>query len=81
MIFSIAVVPEHHRKGYGIALLRFDEEQGRAWGVAEARLYTNALMTRNIALYQGLGYQETGRRRNPKRPEFTIVDMVKPLLP
>lgn len=81
MIFSVAVLPEHHRKGYGLALLRFAEEQGRAWGVAEVRLRTGVLMTRNIALYWSLGHRETGRGPHPRRPEFTIVDMVQALSP
>jgi ribosomal protein S18 acetylase RimI-like enzyme len=81
MIFSVAVLPEHHRKGHGLALLRFAEDQGQVWGVAEARLRTGVLMTRNIALYHSLGYQETGRHPHPKRPEFIVMDMVKPLLP
>jgi GNAT superfamily N-acetyltransferase len=41
MIFSVAVVPDHHHKGYGLGLLRFAEEQARggAWrrcGCAQA---------------------------------------------
>ena len=43
------------------------------------RLYTNALMERNIVLYGRLGYRETNRRPNPRRPAFTIVDMAKVL--
>ena len=30
--------------------------------MAELRLYTNQLMTENLALYPALGYTETGRR-------------------
>ena len=36
-------------------------------------------MHRNQAIYQRLGYRETGRRPNPQRPSFTVVDMVKPI--
>lgn len=43
----------------------------------EVRLYTNAKMERNIALYKAYGFHETGRRPNPYRPGWTIVDMAK----
>jgi ribosomal protein S18 acetylase RimI-like enzyme len=34
-------------------------------------------MERNIALYSAFGFQETGRRPNPYRPGWTVVDMSK----
>ncbi|SON54409.1 ribosomal-protein-alanine N-acetyltransferase [Hartmannibacter diazotrophicus] len=79
MIFSVAVDPDHAGYGYGRRLIDFAEERARDAGRATIRLYTNALMTRNIALYKRLGFEETGRRPNPKRPVFTIVDMTKRL--
>ena len=51
MIFSIAVSPAFQGKKLGIKLLGFADEQARSWGLPEVRLYTNALMERNIALY------------------------------
>ncbi len=79
MIFSVAVSPDHQRRGLGIKLLDFAEAQTRLMGHSEIRLYTNARMERNIALYTAYGYAETGRRPNPKRPGWTIVDMAKTL--
>ncbi len=55
------------------------DSAARRMKIRAARSYTNALMTRNIALYLRLGYRETGRRPNPARPGFTIVDMEKGL--
>ncbi|TIT50241.1 MAG: GNAT family N-acetyltransferase, partial [Mesorhizobium sp.] len=52
-------------------------EQTQLWGLPEVRLYTNAKMERNIALYKEYGFHETGRRPNPYRPGWTIVDMAK----
>ena len=78
-VFSVAVDPSAHGRGHGRALLSHAEHRARANGKTALALYTNALMTRNIALYGRLGFQEIGRRANPKRTEFTIVDMVKPL--
>ncbi|RWP51532.1 GNAT family N-acetyltransferase [Mesorhizobium sp.] len=77
MIFSVAVGPAFQGKGFGIALLNHADEQTRLWGLPEVRLYTNAKMERNIALYKEYGFHETGRRPNPYRPGWTIVDMAK----
>lgn len=77
MLFSIAVSPDFQGAGHGVAMLRWVEDTAREWNVPEIRLYTNARMERNIALYSAFGFQETGRRPNPYRPGWTIVDMAK----
>lgn len=77
MIFSVAVSPAFQGKKLGIALLDFADEQTRLWGLPEVRLYTNSRMERNIALYLAYGFHETGRRANPYRPGWTLVDMAK----
>jgi ribosomal protein S18 acetylase RimI-like enzyme len=77
MIESVAVAPDRQGQGHGIALLRFAETLTTQAGLTELRLYTNARMERNIALYAALGYRETARRPNPHRPGWTIVDMAK----
>ncbi|MFK0688228.1 GNAT family N-acetyltransferase [Mesorhizobium sp. IMUNJ 23033] len=79
MIFSVAVSPAFQGKKLGNRLLDFAEEQTRLWGLPEVRLYTNSRMERNIALYVAYGFQETGRRPNPYRPGWTVVDMAKPV--
>ncbi|RWH75717.1 GNAT family N-acetyltransferase [Mesorhizobium sp.] len=79
MIFSVAVAPAFQGRKLGIKLLDFADEQARSWGVPEVRLYTNSRMERNIALYSAYGYRETGRRANPYRPGWTLVDMAKPV--
>jgi len=78
-IFSVAVAPAFQGRKLGIKLLGFAEERARSWGVPQVRLYTNSRMERNIALYAAHGYRETGRRPNPYRPGWTIVDMAKPV--
>ena len=79
MVYSVAVLPGRQGEGHGLALLRLAESEARSWGVSELRLYTNARMERNIALYAAYGLHETGRRPHPRRPGFTIVDMAKQL--
>ena len=74
-IFNVAVTPDQHGGGLGRRLLDFAVRLTRDWGLPELRLYTNAKMERNIAIYSRYGFHETGRRPNPKRPGFTIVDM------
>ncbi|NBB49138.1 GNAT family N-acetyltransferase [Rhizobium sp. CRIBSB] len=80
LIFSVAVHPDNAGKGIGPSLIAEAEHRARLAGKALMTLYTNALMNRNIALYQKLGYHETGRRPNTARPGFTIVDMEKALI-
>jgi ribosomal protein S18 acetylase RimI-like enzyme len=77
MLFSIAVSPAFQRRGLGLAILRWLEGKAREWARPEIRLYTNARMERNIALYSTFGFRETGRRPNPHRPGWVVVDMAK----
>jgi ribosomal protein S18 acetylase RimI-like enzyme len=77
LIFSVAVAPALQGNGFGIKLLQWAEEQAREANLGEVRLYTNARMERNIALYKSFGYAETGRRANLRRPGWTLVDMAK----
>ncbi|WP_292653444.1 GNAT family N-acetyltransferase [Mesorhizobium sp.] len=77
MIFSVAVAPAFQGKGFGIGLLDWAEQQTRLWSLAEIRLYTNSRMERNVSLYKAYGFRETGRRPNPYRSGWTVVDMAK----
>jgi len=77
MLFSVAVSPKFQGGGHGLAILRWVEAIAREWQLPEVRLYTNARMERNIALYRAFGFQETGRSENPHRPGWVIVDMAK----
>lgn len=61
LIYSVAVRPAHQRRGLGRQLLAWAEQRAVQSGLPRLRLYTNARMTANIALYTRLGYRETGR--------------------
>lgn len=79
MIFSLAVLPAAQGAGLGRWMLGFAEDRAREAGRGEVRLYTNALMTRNIRIYGEAGFREAGRRDHPTRPGWMVVDMVKPV--
>jgi GNAT superfamily N-acetyltransferase len=61
LIENIAVDPAHQGTGLGKLLLAFAEDEARRQGYKTLRLYTNAKMTENIALYTRYGYRKTGR--------------------
>ena len=80
-VFSVAIHPERRGEGLGRRLMAFAEEQALARGRGRLTLYTNAKMVENIDLYRRLGFVESGRRPNPVRPGWTLVDMHKNLTP
>lgn len=79
VIYSVAVVPERQGEGLGHKLLAFAEELALERKRGLLALYTNSRMERNIALYQRAGFVESGRRPNPQRPGWVLVDMEKRL--
>lgn len=76
LLDNVAVSPSAQGKGFGRALVAFAEEEAGRRGHREVRLYTNVLMTENIALYERLGFHETGR---VSEKGFERVYMAKPL--
>lgn len=77
LIWSVAVDPTQQGTGLGRRLLDFAEEQARARGLKEVRLYTNAQFTENRELYAHLGYAETGLETFEGRE---LVHMAKSLV-
>lgn len=61
-IDNVAVDPAHAGRGLGKALLAWVEDRAAALGIRELRLYTNARMTENLAMYPRLGWEMTDRR-------------------
>jgi GNAT superfamily N-acetyltransferase len=61
LLENIAVLPAAQGTGVGSRLLALAEDQSRALGLREIRLYTNAKMTENLAYYPRHGYVETHR--------------------
>jgi ribosomal protein S18 acetylase RimI-like enzyme len=61
LLENVAVLPSAQRRGVGGRLLALAEDQARARGLDEIRLYTNEAMTENLAYYGRHGYAETHR--------------------
>jgi ribosomal protein S18 acetylase RimI-like enzyme len=76
LLDNVAVAPTAQGKGYGRALVEFAEAEARRRGHTQVRLYTNEVMTENIALYRRLGFAETGR---VSEKGYERVYMAKPL--
>ena len=74
MIWSVAVAPAHQKRGLGRRLMALAETRARVLRRAELRLFTNARMEGNVALYRRLGYEETQREQLPDR---VLVHMSK----
>ena len=79
MIESLAIPPAHQGRGIGRWMLDFAERRARDLGLPELRLYTNALMARNLGIYRQAGFFETHRQPVPHRVAFVRVHMTKPL--
>jgi GNAT superfamily N-acetyltransferase len=61
LVENVAVSPADQGKGYGRTLMEFAEQQARSRGLRRLTLYTNEIMTENLAIYSRLGYRETAR--------------------
>jgi GNAT superfamily N-acetyltransferase len=62
LIENVAVHPDAQGSGLGRLLMEFAEREARRRGLGRLCLYTNEVMTENLAIYAHLGYREVGRR-------------------
>ena len=58
---NVAVLPSHHGRGLGRALLELAEARASARGCRRIRLFTHVTMVENQALSERIGYAETHR--------------------
>lgn len=58
---NVAVLPSHHGRGIGRALLELAEARAADRGCARIRLFTHVTMVENQALYERIGYARTHR--------------------
>jgi len=61
LLDNVAVLPSHHGRGVGRALLGLAEARATARGCTRIRLFTHVTMVENQALYERIGYVETHR--------------------
>jgi ribosomal protein S18 acetylase RimI-like enzyme len=61
LLENVAVLPSAQGRGVGALLLVLAEDEARARGLDEIRLYTNEAMTENLAYYPRRGYTQTHR--------------------
>jgi ribosomal protein S18 acetylase RimI-like enzyme len=61
LLRNVAVYPDAQGRGIGAELLALAEREAGRRGLTEIRLYTNELMTENLAFYPRHGYRITGR--------------------
>ena len=62
LVENVAVSPAAQGMGLGRRLMEFAERQAMSRGLSRMTLYTNEVMTENLAIYARLGYRETARR-------------------
>lgn len=63
-IANVAVVPEYQRRGIGVALLKRFLTLGKERGIFMAHLEVRASNAGAIALYQKIGFEKVGLRKN-----------------
>ena len=76
LLDNLAVSPDAQGRGHGRRLLAFAEHEARRRGHAEVQLYTNVVMTENVALYARHGYRETGA---VTQDGYNRITMAKPV--
>jgi ribosomal protein S18 acetylase RimI-like enzyme len=59
LLENVAVLPSHHGRGVGRALLELAEARATARGCTRIRLFTHVTMVENHALYERIGYVRT----------------------
>jgi maleylpyruvate isomerase len=76
LLENIAVRPGSQGHGVGSRLMQFAEQEAIRLGLPAVELYTNELMTENLAYYGRQGYVETDRR---EQHGFRRVFLRKPV--
>src|SRR5579859_7245227 len=61
LVENVAVSPAAQRTGAGRQLMNFAELHASMCGLSRLTLYTNEIMTENLAIYARLGYREIAR--------------------
>jgi GNAT superfamily N-acetyltransferase len=76
----VSVVPEKRGSGITARMVALAEELARREGVHALTLRVREVLAQNLALFERLGFRETGRHGHESRPETVMIDMRKGLL-
>jgi len=68
LLVNVAVSPDQQGRGLGRKLIEKAEQETRAQGFDELRLFTHAKMTENVDLYTHLGRREYDRQERAGVP-------------
>jgi ribosomal protein S18 acetylase RimI-like enzyme len=75
----VSVVPEKRGSGITARMVALAEVEARREGAHSLTLRVREVLAQNIALFQRLGFRETGRHGHESKPETVMVDMRKEL--
>lgn len=75
---TLAVHPDHQRKGVGARLMRFAETEAQRFNLPEMRLYTHAKMAPSLAFYDKLGFAVRERRTESGYDRIYLTRPVEP---
>ena len=79
-IGRVAVPPAHRRRGVASAIMRFLEDHARTLRFFETRVEVREALPGNVALYESLGYVQTGIHPHPRVPSAMTISLSKHLL-
>jgi ribosomal protein S18 acetylase RimI-like enzyme len=77
-IGRLSVLPAQRGRGVGALMMTAMEQHAAARGATEARISVRTMLSKNIELYERLGYVVMARYKHDRGAEF-VVDMVKKL--
>jgi GNAT superfamily N-acetyltransferase len=75
----VSVVPEKRGSGITARMVALAEELARQEGAGSLTLRVREVLAQNLALFERLGFRETGRHGHESRPETVMIDMRKGL--
>jgi ribosomal protein S18 acetylase RimI-like enzyme len=75
----VSVVPEKRGSGITARMALLAEELAQREGVRALTLRVREVLAQNLALFERLGFRETGRHGHEDKPETVMIDMRKDL--
>ena len=75
----VSVVPEKRGSGITARMVALAETSARQEGVGALTLRVREVLAQNLALFQRLGFRETGRHGHEAKPDTVMIEMRKDL--